>query len=683
MCSCVLFSSLCLAQTADGQAHRALAPQSESVENDDENLESAEEAEVIVIVAPAPLEPAAPSARTARQDTLVLTPQRSADDLLRVVPGLHMAQHATEGKAQQFFLRGFDALHGSDLAVSVAGIPINEPSNVHGHGYVDIGFVIPEAVRSVSATKGSFRAFQGDFATAGSVALDLGVDAPRRGYRMSYGLGSTTRHRALALVAPESLPAASFLAIEGMADAGFGQHRASERVTALGQHRIELSSSRYLQVLAAGYAARFDEPGTVPLADFQASAIDFYDTYNENADGASLRGLTSARLRDESGDRTVEATLYAQWRRLRLAENFTGYLANPDQGDLKEQRHQASTLGAGLLYERRLGHGFEWVLHGGARADAIAQSEDQLSELGIPWQKNRDLSALLLSGGLGSALRLRVGDLRAGLGARIDSLWMRADDELMQPDPESDGLYNLAPRLSCAYSLASGWTLFAGYGHGLRSPEARSAAVPEKDPSLHFTTSRSAEVGLNNRRDEALSFGLTGFGIWIENELVFDHFSGATLARNATRRIGLETYVAARPMAWLSLRADATAVSAKFIESGNPVPSAPRFLARAEAQARHSSGFRAGAQLVYMAPRPLAHGAEGAGFAVVDLIGRYRLEHVEFDLQIDNVLGSRWREGEFHFASRFDSEAPLSQLPRLHYSAGRPLGVRASLTLWF
>ena len=106
---------------------------------------------------------------------LELTPKKNTDDLLRLVPGLYTSQHGSEGKAQQFFLRGFDAIHGSDLAIRVGGIPINEMSNIHGQGYADLGFVIPETVSGLVARKGPFDLEQGWFATAGSVDFELGV----------------------------------------------------------------------------------------------------------------------------------------------------------------------------------------------------------------------------------------------------------------------------------------------------------------------------------------------------------------------------------------------------------------------------------------------------------------------------------------------------------------------------
>ena len=131
---------------------------------------------------------------------LETTPRSSADDLLRLVPGLLITRHGAEGKGRQIFLRGFDAVHGADLEVTVDGVPWNEASNVHGQGYLDLGTLIPEALVGIDAHKGSFRLEQGPFATAGSVRFELGVAPERRGARLSYEIGSTNRHRLLGSV---------------------------------------------------------------------------------------------------------------------------------------------------------------------------------------------------------------------------------------------------------------------------------------------------------------------------------------------------------------------------------------------------------------------------------------------------------------------------------------------------
>jgi outer membrane receptor protein involved in Fe transport len=663
--------------------------------------------EVVIIESQAPVGPGTATARAIDAGTIAVTSKHTADDLLRLVPGLHISRHGGEGKAPQIFLRGFDAVHGSDIEVRVAGIPINEMSNVHGHGYVDVGFVIPEVVRTLHARKGSFELDQGSFATAGSLGFELGVPWRDRGTRVHYEIGTTNRHRVLGVVAPEGQSEATFAAVEAVSDQGFGENRSARRVSGLGQLRIDLGSGldsgRSVELTGGVYAARFGEPGTVPVAAVEHGDIDFYDTVVDGGAGSSYRALAGLRWRDERDGGRLEARAHLGWRALELDENFTGFLLHPETGDRRVQSHASLSGGVRTSYEHDLTPALSLLAGAGALADRVEQSEQQLDTMGVPWLDGPALTALQVMGDVHVGARVRPhARLRAEAGARLDAAFIDAHDLRSDADA-SDFMTAVSPRLTAAFALAPAWTLFGAYGRGLRSPEARAvlaAASPAMDPgapdmpelpgagddqrrSARIISTDAAELGARGRLGERLSMGLGAFGTWLGSEVLFDHLSGVSLSRQPSRRLGLELDVTYQPLAWLSLRGDVSAVDARFTDTDDPVPGAPRMLAALAAQATHRTGFHGGAQLRYLAPRPLAHGATGSAAQVLDLNGGLRLGRYALTLQIDNALATRWREGEYHYASWFDTSQPRSQLPRLHYTAGHPFGVRASLTAWF
>src|SRR5690606_24182827 len=201
--------------------------------------------------APRPL-PASTTLVTARE--IAATPKRSAEDALRLVPGLTLVQHGSEGKGHQFFLRGFDALHGTDLELLVEGIPINEWSNIHAHGYIDLGFVVPEAIRSVEVIKGPFTLEQGAFAMAGSANYRLGIPEEAVGGRVAYVAGTTNRHRGLVTFSPRQSGGEDFIAAEALRDDGYGQNREVERGAVLARARL-LRSARSGTLSALGAAS--------------------------------------------------------------------------------------------------------------------------------------------------------------------------------------------------------------------------------------------------------------------------------------------------------------------------------------------------------------------------------------------------------------------------------------------
>ena len=646
--------------------------------------------EVIVVDGRAPHQPATAASRLVTGALIAAAPRLSGDDLLGLVPGLHLSQHGSEGKGKQFFLRGFDAVHGSDIALEVAGIPLNELSNVHSQGYLDLGFVIAETVCSLRADKGSFVLEQGRFATAGSVAMELCVPRSRRGYQLGYELGTSNRHRLLAVLAPAELVDTTFFAAEAMHDDGFGSRRRSRRATALAQLRAASWRGGRVDVVAAAYAADFDEPGVVPLADFERGTLGFYDSYIDGG-GESRRLLSGVRAHHERGAHDLDLAAHAQWRRLELIEDFTGFLLYPDHGDRRLQAHRA--LGAGIdgRWQWRVAPRLSLVGGGELMVEWLRQHEQQLDPDGQVWQANRRLEARHRLGGLrlGAQLRPTAGLDVAG-GARVDLVNIAATDQLASVTGERT-MVALSPRLTTSWA-GDGLTLFAAYGRGLRPPEARSVVSGGDSENhdtcyyqggeAHLTTSSSAEVGARIGSQPAMSAGLSLFAIAITNEMVFDHVSGVNIELNRTRRLGGELDLEYRPLPGLELRLDVSAVDARFVASGNPVPNAPRLLARFTA-GMHRAGWRAQARLVYLASRELAHGATGAAHAVVDLTGAYRWRNLELGLAVDNALANRWYEGEYHYASWFDLSQPRSQLPRIHYAAGRPFAMRLVVSTWF
>ena len=313
---------------------------------------------------------------------------------------------------------------------------------------------------------------------------------------------------------------------------------------------------------------------------------------------------------------------------------------------------------------------------------------------GAAWQDTRDLDALHLVGGLYAGLRAQLGRVKLEGGGRVDAIWLDVDQRAPTVGRAREAMATPSPRLSAAWRVAEPVRLFAAYGRGLRPPEARAVVPGAGDPlpmapeeygggPPDFTTSHSVEAGGLYRAGRPLSVSASGFGVWISDEMVFDHISGTNLALNSTRRLGVELGAEARPIDWLRLRADLTATDARFTGSGAEVPSVPRLLGTGEVGLLHPAGWRGGAQVTVIGPRPLAHGATAASQAVLNLVAGRRLGRFDLELSVDNALASRWREGEYHYASWFDTSQPRSTLPRIHYSAGRPFGVRAALTAYF
>ena len=626
------------------------------------------------------------------QQTLSVVPSQTAEEFLRVVPGMLIVQHGNEGKGYQFFVRGFDAVHGSDVEVRMEGIPLNEASNVHANGYLELAFIIPEVVLSLSAVKGTFALWQGNFATAASVDYGLGVDRDHRGTSFGYEVATTNRHRLIAIYAPESAPDRSFVALEGMHDDGLGHNRLTQRLSALGQAVLwRPSEDAFLEGLASAYLSRFGLPGLVRLDDYESGDLSFLDSYLDDTMGLSARGLVSLRYRTELGEGRLDMRGWAAWRRLELEENYTGYIEYAEPGDGYSQREDSIRGGMSINLRWPLSWDFQLLELAGWQLVTGEQTEAQIDEDSLPWRTNRDLNIIQHHAFLASGFRWFVTDwLDVEGGGRLDAFHFGIDDQLTNAQ-YSDTLFIVSPRLTSTAYAGDDCTVFAGFGRGMRSPTARS--ITSQEPGRNdvvtdqytggepiITASTNVEIGTRWTLEETFELALAGFAVWIDREVIFDHVSRINLELNGTRRLGMEIDAHVHPLPWLEISGDMSWVDARFPASGNPIPGAPPLLGNLRLAVFHPVGVTASTHLMVLAPRPLAHGAESGTSVVLDAMAGYSWEWLSISAEVENLLGADWLEGEYHFASWWDQDETRSQLPVLHYTAGPSRVFRFMLT---
>jgi iron complex outermembrane recepter protein len=657
--------------------------------------EDEEPAYAVTIVESRPRPLTASTSRITARD-IAAVPRRTAEDALRLVPGVTLVQHGSEGKGYQFFLRGFDAIHGSDLELTVEGVPVNEWSNIHAQGYLDLGFVIPEVIASVEVTKGPFTLGQGAFAMAGSADYQLGISESDRGLRTTYTLGSTNRHRGVVTFTPRQGDGKDFIATEAMHDDGFGNNRSINRSALLGRVRL-FDSPEYgtLSLLGAAYVARFELPGTLRNEDVRAGRIGFYDSYDRAARGLSGRELLALKYAWRDRVHEVSASAWGGYRQLALLENYTGFLVDPANGDRRAQSQHGWSFGVAFTYGRYVTDAVSVESGLGVRGDVFEQRQNHVgqSEQVVSFERRLHAVQTLSHALLG--LRWRPTDsLSVAAGGRVDVAQVALRDHLDEERASGDVSPAISPRLTAEWRMQETVRLFAAYGRGFRPPEARafSSFEPNRtgisddiyeggEPAM--TLANSVELGARWFASRYLGASLSGFATFIERESVFDHVSGINLELNGTRRLGTELSLHSNPVDWLTLSADTTFVDARFVKSDNPVPLAPWLTGGLRAVATHPSGLHWGVRFSGVAPRPLPHGAHGGALAMLDATAGYRVGRISFDLELENLLNRKLREGEYHYASYWRTSAEPSALPVVQYVAGPPFNARVSLTALF
>ncbi|MEM1347793.1 MAG: TonB-dependent receptor, partial [Myxococcota bacterium] len=588
--------------------------------------------------------------------------------------------------------RGFDAIHGSDLEITLDGLPINEWSNVHAQGYLDLGLILPELIDHVVVTKGPYTLGQGAFAMAGSANYQLRVPSDVRGAHVAYTFGTTGRHRLFAGWTPSDGDGTQFIGVSATHDDGFGEQRSIDRANLNARVRVARFAKSAIDVTLLASAGRFDLPGTLRNDDVARAAKGFYDAYDPLARGTSVRALGALTYRREAGAHDLDVTAYAGWRDLGLLENFTGFLLNPVEGDRRDQRHRVWSFGAHGAHQWEVSDALAWRTGTGVRGDTLSQREDNVGRQLDALSTRRDLDATqLIAHALTGARWTPSKDVRVDAGARADLVYVAASDETNGLG--AGALFTLSPRLTARWDVATQWSVIGAYGRGFRPPEARAFTAFDAGQEgvgedlfageVATVTSDALELGGKWRPSEQLGVDVSGFATFIERESIFDHVSGTTLELNGTRRYGVEAVVTARPLRWLEIIADATYADARFLDSGNRVPFSPWLVSGVRALAGSDFGPRAGLRVLTVAPRPLPNGARGSTLILTDATAGWRWRRVRLDLEIENFLNRRLREGEYNYASNWRPGEPASQIPVLHTTAGPPLNVRATLGVLF
>lgn len=653
--------------------------------------------------------PRSASAVVLPREVVTAAPHKTASDALAVVPGVFVTQHSGEGKAHQIFLRGFDAVHGQDLELWVGGVPVNEVSNVHGQGYADLNFVMPEVIRDITSTPGTFDPRQGDFAVAGTVRMRLAYPEP--GATVKGTVGSFGTKRLFLAYHPKDTSEETFAAFESYDTDGFGPNRAARRGSFIAQGTHDFANGLSLRVMGSTYSGRFDSAGVVPAASIDTGAIDRFAVLDPRQGGYSVRHQLLTELHVDGEDVRWSVAPFIVFRNLHLRQNFTGYFLDTQRGgapnpgsDNTQQLNESVTAGMTASFTKAL----RWLsardkLEAGVygRYDVIEQSQRRLSEVNdapTATLVDANVKATDIAGYVDLSLSPWSRLVMRG-GVRADVLSYATRDRVLASGQSEPGQgraaqgAHLGKKLTADLAALPRLRVLASYGEGFRSPQARSLSEGEK---TFFTEVRSYELGARWNEGSAVSASLAGFYTQLSEDLVFDPATARNEKVPGTDRRGLSADVLLRAGTSFVLSSSATWTDARFRESdatygeGDRLPYVPQLVVRSDvAWRKHVATIwkrpltvRAGAGLEGIAGRPLPYGEAGQNIFLVDTSIGVRLQEVELGLDVFNLLDADWYDGQFVYASNFSRAASPSRVPASHVSVGAPRTFWASLTLF-
>lgn len=629
----------------------------------------------------------AASSLSVRDRDFRLRPVGSVADILRVTPGILVVQHAGGGKANQYFLRGFDADHGTDLALSIDGIPINMVSHAHGQGYADTSFIIPEIVERVEITKGPYFAEQGDFATAGSINLVTRSDFQHSSLGFGYG-GAPGRggplYRGLLVASPKlegSNVKPMFVAEIGRTNGPFHNPEQFDSYKLFSKVTLAPTRSSTVTVGASSYAGDWYGSGQIPSREVAAGRLDRFSTLDPSEGGSSARhqAFASYRLRPSEKSQ-IDASAYLAQYRLDLVSNFTGFLAHPEDGDQITQRDRRTFYGGKASYRVVDALGpvrLDTTVGANVRSDAIDNALAHTQQRAFLGDIRRDRIQETSVGAFAKEEMSPARWVRFVGGARADFFSFAVNDALETPRQPggatsgTDGASQLSPKGSVVVSPLSArdvqLDLYGNYGHGFHSNDARGV-VRAVDRVTPLTRAVGYETGTRARLWDRWDVAAALWRLDLASETVFVGDEGTTEASDRTRRYGVELETRLAITEWLSADLDLTATKSSFVVNrgnGDAVALAPRYTWAGGLSARHPTGLRGGLRFYGVADRPATEDEAlvAEGFTVFDLHAGYGTRRWDIGLDVQNLFDTRYRSAQFATTSRLRSEPAVGAPP--------------------
>jgi hypothetical protein len=669
---------------------------------------------------------------------LASVPRQNASELLKLAPGILLTNEGGEGHAEQVFLRGFDAREGQDIEFTVGGVPINESGNLHGNGYADTHFIIPELVERLRVVEGPYDPRQGNYAVAGSADYELGL--PQRGLTARYTGGSFDTQRALLLWGPEGEGTHTFGGVELYSTAGFGQNRDAQRATAMGQYEGALGERGSYRVTAQAYATHYHSAGLLRQDDTQSGKIGFYDSYDLSSfareavpeGGDSSRYSVAADLETRSGDTTLTQQLFVIERDMRILENFTGFLLDVqeplqslhaqrgDEIDLDVHETTIGARGAARLHGTAFGQPQELELGYYARGDDAAGTQQRLeANTGVPYATDTDLDSKLGDIGLYADASLRplpLLDVRGGARADlltydvlndcaaqtvahpsathppVDQSCLAQQDFGRPREPNQQTSTSSAavlPRASVLVGPVQHFMLSASYGQGVRSIDPGYITQDVATPFARIVSYDGGASFTGSAGDVSIVARSIFFATLVDHDLIFDENVGRNVLGVGTHRTG---WVGALRLtgSFFDASANLTLVRATYDDTHLLVAYIPGDVFRSDTSVFHELPLRIGGSpvrgtlssgITYVGPRPLPFGQDSEPIFTVDASASLRWIRYEIGLASTNLLGTKYRIGEYNYASDFHSQAQPTLVPERMFSAGAPRAVFATFAI--
>jgi hypothetical protein len=617
-------------------------------------------------------------------------------EVLETVPGMIISQHSGEGKANQYYLRGFNLDHGTDFSTTVAGVPVNMPTGAHAHGYSDLGFLIPELVSGVQFKKGPYFADEGDFSAAGAANVNYANRLDRPIVRL--GSGSGGWGRVLGAASPRVGNGYLLGAIEVNRDSG-PWVRPDHYQKVNGVLRYSRGDNRNgFSLTGMGYWADWDSTDQVAARAVTSGLIPRFGFLDPTDGGKTNRQSLAAEFQRSSGPSSIRATGFVLHNSLNLFSNFTYFLDDPQNGDQFEQAERRTAAGGRVTY-RRLGH---FVGRHTESAMGMQLRRDWLAPVSLYHTASQQRLSTMREDEVGQTIAGAYAQseiewtprFRTMLGLRADaSQFSVTSGNPLNSGDGSDGI--MSPKLAVVVGPWRATEFYANAGMGFHSNDARGAAIAvdprtgaRADRVTPLVRARGAELGVRTVAIRGLQSTAALWYLDLDSELVFVGDAGTTEPGRPSRRYGIEWANYARVKPWLTFDGDLAFSRARFRDNdpaGNSIPGALDRVISAGITFEPRQKLFGSVRVRHFGPRPLLEDASVTSRSTTLWNGGlgYRLSSkARLVTEVFNLFDAKVSDIDYFYRSRLIGE-PLAGVNDIHTHPALPRTARFGLELSF
>ncbi len=616
-------------------------------------------------------------------DDIRLPPMLRVGELAEAVPGMVATQHSGTGKANQYFLRGFNLDHGTDFSAFVDGVPINMRTHGHGQGYLDLNFIIPELVEITTYHKGPYSANAGDFSSAGSVQFDL-YDSLEEAF-LNVTAGADDFYRGVGAASTDIGNGSAMFAFDYTTYGGPWDLDEDLSQTRFYANYAGSVGKADAKVSLLGYVGDWNSSDQLPLRAIRSGLIDERGNIDPDLGGSTDRISVTGELATDAW----KVTAYAIDYDFSLFSNFTYLLDDPDNGDQFEQVDKRRIYGMRIDGSREGPVTVNWG--GDIRYDDI-------DEVGLHRTVERERvdtvrtdSVNQFSASAYGELQLRPAEnLRASVAVRAD--YFSWDVNALRPENSGSGNDTLlSPKVNLAYRLNESTELYANWGRGFHSNDVRGTTIvtdpgsgEPANPVDPLVRSNGAELGLRYEREDRFNATMTGFWIDLDSELLFVGDAGGTEVNAASTRNGVEFSTFVQATDWLAVNFSYTYTDSKFEENegaGRRIPGAIESSASLGLTGAWDNGLFVSARARYLGEAPLIEDdtVRAPSSTLVNIGGGYRFGNFGVRLDVFNLFDSDDYDIAYFYASRLPGE-PVEGVEDVHFRPLEPRSFRASVT---